>query len=62
MSKHAVDTLALNALLEALRTSSDLPAKEVAKLTDAVTKTAVEVTITQSKVEDSVVNTDQNSS
>lgn len=62
MSKHAVDTVALNALLEAFRTSSDLPAKEAAKLVDAVVKSCVQVNITQPKVEESVVNTDQSSS
>lgn len=47
MSKHAVDTVALNALIAAFQQSSDLPAKEVHKLVTAVSSTAIAVTIQQ---------------
>lgn len=47
MSKHAVDTVALNALITAFQQSSDLPAKEVHKLITDVSSTAIAVTIKQ---------------
>lgn len=47
MSKHAVDTVALNALITAFQQSSDLSAKEVHKLITDVASTAVAVTIQQ---------------
>lgn len=45
MSKHAVETVALNALITAFQQSSDLPAKEVHKLITDVSATAIAVTI-----------------
>lgn len=47
MSKHAVDTVALNALITAFQQSSDLPAKEVHKIITDVSSTAIPVTIKQ---------------
>lgn len=47
MSKHAVETVALNALITAFQQSSDLPAKEVHKLITDVSATAIAVTVQQ---------------
>lgn len=74
-TKHAVSTQALNALFEALRSSSDLPAKEVTRLIQAVAEGAVQVTLPEptpaasvpleeakAAIDGSTVSTDQASS
>lgn len=45
MSKHAVETVAQNALITAFQQSSDLPAKEVHRIITDVSSTAIPVTI-----------------